>query len=98
MKIFKTLIEGKNCWAYFDGTRQRLGFFTMRVAYGLDVTQAEKVIRQKLDEELHSLLLNNQGDPPKIIVGELTEIDSETARSIPDAGHTWYTEDPLHPS
>ena len=98
MKIFKTLIEGKNCWANFDGTTRRLGFFTTRVAYGLDVTQAEKTIRQKLDGELHSLLLNNQDDPPEIIVGKLTEIDSETASGIPDSGCTWYPEDSPHPS
>ena len=93
MKIYKTLIEGKNCWANFDGTTRRLGFFTTRVARGLDATQAEKVIRRKLDEGLHSLLLNSQDDPPEIIVNELTEIDSETANGIPTAGCTWYPED-----
>jgi hypothetical protein len=56
MKIYKTLIEGKHCWANLDGTTKRLGFFTTRVARGLDATQAEEVIRQKLDEDLNSLL------------------------------------------
>jgi hypothetical protein len=98
MKIFKTLIEGKNCWASFDGRTRRLGFFTTRIAHALDAMQAEKSIRQKLDEELNSLLLNIQGDPPEIIMGKLSEIDSETARDIANAGCTWYPEDPLHPS
>jgi hypothetical protein len=98
MKISKTLIEGKNCWANFDGTTRRLGFFTTRVARGRDAAQAEKVMRRKLDEDLHSLLLNNQGDLPEIIVNELTEIDLQTASSIPNAGCTWYPEDLPHPN
>ena len=96
MKIYKALIEGKNFWANLDGTTRRLGFFTTRVARGLDATQAEEVIRQKLDEDLNSLLQNNEDDPPEIIVSELTEIDSETASSIPNAGCTWYPEDLPH--
>lgn len=96
MKIYKALIEGKNCWANLDGTTRRLGFFTARVARGLDANQAEGVIRQKLDEDLYSLLQNNEDDPPEIIVSELTEIDSETASSIPNAGCTWYPEDIPH--
>jgi hypothetical protein len=86
MKIYKTLIEGKNCWANFDRKTRRLGFFTARVAHGHNATQAEKIIRQKLNEDLHSLLLNKQDDPPKIIVNELAEIDQETASGILNAG------------
>jgi len=98
MKIFKTLIEGKNCWANFDGTTRQLGFFTTRTAHGLDAVQAEKAIRQKLNQELDSVLLNSQNDPPEIIVSKLIEIDSETASGIPDAGCTWYPEGPSHPN
>src|SRR5688572_29969017 len=93
MKIYKTLIEGKNCWASFDRKTRRLGFFTTRVAHGYNATQAEKIIRQKLNEDLHSLLLNKQDDPLKIIVNELAEIDQETASGILNAGCTWYPED-----
>ena len=98
MKIYKTLIEGKNCWANLDGTTRRLGFFTTRVARGLDATQAEGLIRQKLYEDLNSLLQNNNDDPPEIILSELIEIDSETANSIPNAGCTWFPEDVPRPN
>ena len=98
MKIFKTLIEGKNCLVNVEGTTRRLGFFTARTVYGLDPTQAEKAIRRKLEDELRSKILNNQDDPPEIIFGEFIEIDSETANHIPKAGCTWYPEDPFHQS
>lgn len=93
MKFFKALIEGKNCWVNFDGATRRLGFFTTRVTRGLNLTQAEEVIRRNLEAELSSLLLNVQDDPPEIIVGQLMEIDAEAARNIPNAGYTWYPED-----
>ncbi len=96
MKTYKALIEGRNCWANLDGTCRRLGFFTTRVAHGIDAAQATTVIQRKLDEELRSILLNEREDTPEIIIGELNEIDEETAREIPDAGCTWYPDE--HPS
>jgi hypothetical protein len=98
MKIFKVLLEGKNCQVNVEGTTQRLGFFTARTVYGLDSTQAEEAIRRKLEDELRSKILNNKDDPPKIIFDEFIEIDSETANHIPKAGCTWYPEDPSHQS
>jgi len=75
------------------GITRRLGFFTTRVAHGHNAIQAENIIRRILNEDLHSLLLNKQDDPPEIIVNELLEIDQETASGIPNAGCTWYPED-----
>lgn len=93
MKILKTLVEGKNCLVNVDGTIQRLGFFTTRTASGLDSTYAEDAIRRKLEQELCSKILNDQDDPPEIIFGQFIEIDTETAKSIPETGCTWYSED-----
>lgn len=93
MKFFKALIEGKNCWANFDGTTRRLGFFTTRVTRSLNLAQAEEVIRRNLEAELSSLLLNGQDDSPELIVGQLMEIDAEAASNIPNAGCTWYPEE-----
>ena len=98
MKIYRALAEGKNCWVDVDGTIRRLGFFTTRASRGLDSTQAEEPIRRKLEDELRSKILNDQDDPPEIIFGELIEIDTETARSIPESGCTWYPEDASHPN
>lgn len=73
--------------AKVDGTIQELGFFTTRAACGHGPTQAEEAIRRKLAEELRLKLLNSQDDPPEIVFGEFTEIDSKTARSIPQSAH-----------
>jgi hypothetical protein len=93
MKTFKTLIEGKNCCANVDGSIRRLGFFTTRTACGINPRQAEDTIRNQLDQELRSKILNSQDDPPEIIFGKLIEIDSESAKDIPTAGCTWYLQD-----
>jgi len=98
MKILKTLIEGRNCLVNIDGTIQRLGFFTIRTASGLDSTEAEEAIRRKLEQELRSKILNHKDDPPEIIFGEFIEIDTESASSIPETGCTWYPEDTSHPN
>ncbi|THJ17247.1 MAG: hypothetical protein CAF42_002375 [Nitrospira sp. CG24B] len=93
MKIFKTLIEGKNCYTNIDGSIRRLGFFTTRIACGIDPTQAEEKIRQQLDQELRSKILNNPDDPPEINFGKFIEIDSANAQSIALTGCTWYPQD-----
>jgi hypothetical protein len=43
--------------------------------------------------ELSSILLNDKEDAPEIIFNELSEIDEEAARAIPDTGCTWYPEE-----
>lgn len=93
MNIYKTLIEGKNCWANTDGTVRKLGFFTTRVVNALDATQAKEDVLRELAEELHSRLLNDNFDPPEITVNEVIEIDSAMASTIASAGFTWYCED-----
>jgi hypothetical protein len=93
MKIYKALVEGKNCWANLDGTCRRLGFFTARVAKGADSAQAAAAIKRKLTEELGSILLNKPEDVPEITMGELCEIDEETAREVPGTGCTWYPDE-----
>ena len=93
MKIFKTLIEGKNCCANIDGSIRRLGFFTTRTACGIDPAQAEETIRQQLDQELRSKILNSPDNPPESNFGKFIEIDSESASSIPKSGCTWYPQD-----
>ena len=98
MKIYKALIEGRNCWANLDGTCKRLGFFTTRVARGIDAAQATVAIQRKLAEELRSILLNEKEDTPEYIIGELSEIDEESAREIPDAGCTWYPDEDPSPN
>jgi hypothetical protein len=97
MKIYKTLIEGKNCWADFDGTPNRLGFFTTRVVKALDANQAKEVILQELSIELQPRLLNDPLDPPEITVNEVSEIDRSTAATIANAGFTWYPEETSTP-
>ena len=94
MKFFKTLIEGKNCRVNIDGSIQRLGFFTTRIACGIDPTQAEQTIRQQLAQELRSTILNTPDDPPEITFGKFTEMDSESVHGIPRAGCTWYPQGP----
>lgn len=96
MKIYKAVVEGRNCWANLDGTCRRLGFVTSRVAHGVDAAQAVAVIQEKLAEELRSILLNQKEDVPEIIIGDLCEIDEMAARNIPNAGCTWYPDE--HPS
>ncbi len=93
MKIYKTLIEGKNCWADFDGVPDRVGFFTTRVVRAPDVSQAKQIILKELSIELHSRLLNDPLDPPEITVNEVSEIDLSTASTIANAGFTWYREE-----
>jgi hypothetical protein len=90
MKFYKTLIEGRNCWANLDGTCRRLGFVTIRAAPGTDVDQAATAIQRKLTDELRAILLSEKEDITEIAFGELEEIDEETAREIPGAGCTWY--------
>jgi hypothetical protein len=93
MKIYKVLLEGKNCWANFDGTCRRLGFVTIRAAKGNNADQAAADTEQKLKEELRSILLNKPEDIPEFSIGEISEIDEETAREIPCAGCTWYPDE-----
>ena len=95
IKFYKTLIEGRNCWANLDGTCRRLGFVTIRAAPGADANQAATAIQRKLADDLRLILLNEKEDPPEITYGELEEIDEETARGIPGAGCTWYPDE--HP-
>jgi hypothetical protein len=96
MKIYKALIEGTNCWANFEGISRRYGFATTRFAKGNDATQAAAAVRQKRDNELSSILLNEEGDIPEIIFKELSEIDEQAACDIPNSGCTWYPDD--HPT
>jgi hypothetical protein len=93
MTNYKALFEGRNCWANLDGTRRRLGFVTIRAGRGTDAKQAATAMEQLLKEELDSILLNELDDLPKITMGELCEIDEESARKIPCAGCTWYPDD-----
>ena len=93
MKFYKILIEGRNCWANLDGTSRRLGFVTIRAAPGADASQAAAAIQRKLADELKVVLLNEKEDTPEITIGELEEIDEETAREIPGAGCTWYPDE-----
>ena len=95
VKFYKTLIEGRNCWANLDGTCRRLGFVTIRAASGANVNQAATAIQRKLTDDLRLILLNEKEDAPEITIGELEEIDEETARVIPSAGCTWYPDE--HP-
>lgn len=55
--------------------------------------QAAADIEQKLKEELRSILLNKPEDVPAFSIGEIFEIDEETAREIPRAGCTWYPDE-----
>lgn len=98
MKIYKAIVEGRNCWANLDGTCKRLGFVTTRVAQGTDPAQAASTIERNLIEELRSILLNKPEDVPEITTGELCEIDEDTARGIPRTGCTWYPDDCLSPN
>jgi hypothetical protein len=98
MKMFKTTIEGRNCWANFDGQPGRVGFFTTRVVSGIHETLAKENILRELAEELRSRLLNDRFDPPEIIVKEVIEIDQSEAGTIANAGFTWYREDTPHPN
>ena len=94
-KFYKTLIEGRNCWANLNGTCRRLGFVTIRAAPGADVNQAATAIQRKLTDDLRLILLNEKEDAPEITIGELEEIDEETARGMPSAGCTWYPDEHL---
>jgi hypothetical protein len=88
MKFYKTCIEGRNCWANLDGTCRRLGFVTIRAAPGIDANQAAAAIQRKLADDLRSILLSEKDDAPEITIGELEEINEETACEIPGAGCT----------
>jgi hypothetical protein len=98
MNIYKALIEGKNCWADFDGTPNRLGFFTTRVVKALDTRQAKEIILRELSLELQPRLLNDPLDPPEITVNEVSEIDLSAASTIANAGFTWYREETPTPT
>lgn len=98
MNIYKTLSEGKNCWADFDGTPKRLGFFTTRVVRALDASQAKEIILRELSTELQPRLLNNPLDPPEITMNEVSEIDLSIASTIANAGFTWYREETPNPT
>ncbi len=93
MKIYKVLLEGRNCWANFDGTCRRLGFVTIRAAKGTDSDQAAAAAEWKLKEQLRSVLLNKPEDLPEFTIGAICEIDEDAAREIPGAGCTWYPDD-----
>jgi hypothetical protein len=95
MKIYKAMVDGRNCWANFDGTNRRLGFVTARFARSNHPEQAAALIRQKVAEELNGVLLNKEEDVPEIIIGEISETDEAAAIEIPNAGCTWYPDD--HP-
>lgn len=93
MNTYKTLIEGRNCWANFDGAAKKVGFFTTRVVRAFDALQAKEMIFQALSTELQPRLLNDQLDPPEIIVNEVSAIDQSEASTITNAGFTRYVED-----
>jgi hypothetical protein len=97
MNIYKALIEGRNCWADFDGTPNKLGFFTTRVVRAIDASQAKESLRE-LSVELQPRLLNDPLDPPEITVNEVNEIDLSAASTIANAGFTWYREETSTPS
>ncbi|MGC4099524.1 MAG: hypothetical protein QM706_20705 [Nitrospira sp.] len=98
MTIYKLVIEGKNCWADFDGTPDRLGFFTTRVVKASDTNQAKEIILRELSIELQSRLLNDPLDPPEITVNEVSEIELSAASTIANAGFTWYREETPTPT
>lgn len=98
MNYYKTIIEGKNCWADIGGTTSKLGFFTTRLAHALDGEQAKANVLRELAEELKSRLLNDPFDPPEMTVNEVIEISLTEADTIPNAGFTWYREDTSPPN
>jgi hypothetical protein len=98
MNIYKALIEGRNCWADFDGTPNKLGFFTTRVVRAIDASQAKESLLRELSVELQPRLLNDPLDPPEITVNEVNEIDLSAASTIANAGFTWYREETSTPS
>lgn len=98
MNIYKALIEGKNCWADFDGTPKRLGFFTTRVVKAFDARQAKEIFLRELSIELQPRLLNDPLDPPEINVSEVSQTDLTAASTIANAGFTWYSEETPTPT
>lgn len=66
---------------------------TIRAVKGTDANQAAAAMEKNLREELKSILLNRLEDLPEITMGEVCEIDEETAQRISCAGCTWYPDD-----
>lgn len=93
IKLYKAVVEGKNCILEIDGRERQLGFFTTRVVHGREPSDAKMVMLSEIQDELKSQLLNASDNPPELMIIEIDEIDSTMAQSIANAGFTWYQED-----
>jgi len=75
MVHFRVLLNGQNFWLEVEGRPKRMGFFTVRFVQGQDKAEAEQIAVAALASEGKLTLLNGHGDPPRVLVHEIQEVE-----------------------
>jgi len=90
MKKYKIFVEADNLLTAIDGKIAKRGFYTTRFVEGNDAKDADHRALLMIREELKSILLNTQSDPPTIVVKENSEIETFGNNAVPGEGFTWF--------
>lgn len=96
MKKFSVLIRGENLFINLDDSVKRMGFYATRLVEAGDQEEAELRAVESLrqDEKLRACVLNDPGDPPKLLAEEIEEIESFGEPGDQPSGFTFYEDKP----
>jgi hypothetical protein len=93
-KKYCVVIEGSNLLMEMRGI-ERLGYFTTRYVEGIDEEEASQRALDLVSNELYSTgaLLNKRGDPPRMVVSNIDQINSFRGKAAPGRGFTFFPEE-----
>jgi hypothetical protein len=92
MTWYRVFLNGQNLWLQLDSSPKRLGFYTTRFVEANDAEHAELVAVKLLREEGKLSALNDRGDPPRVFVERVEEVElADVPAVVP--GFTFYPDD-----
>jgi hypothetical protein len=95
MKKFRVRLQGRNFLIPVSGKGElKHGFYTNRFVEAKDKAEAENlaVAQLRARQSLRDLVRNSAGDPPRMLLVEIEEVESFDHLPSLDQGLAWYPE------
>jgi hypothetical protein len=93
MSQYKVFIQGRNYLLRIDTEIRRVGFFTTRWIDSSDTENAKIQAIELIQNELRDLVLNEESNPPTLLVERVSVVEASEHSSSAGGGFTWYLED-----
>jgi hypothetical protein len=75
MSHYRVLLRGQNFWLRMEEGTVRMGFLTVRFVKARDAVEAEHAALELFRREGKLAPLNDRGDPPRVFVDEIDDVD-----------------------